>query len=377
MKSVCYALKVITPLFLAGTKTAPELRAPSFRGALRFWLRAIVGGVIGDRNLKKIYETESFVFGSTGGISPVMIRVSARATPRRFTSNMPGVKYLFWSMLRSRREVYMPNEVRSLVLTMQTRSDMSDEPLKMATASLWLLTHLGGIGSRSRRGGGNLQVIEVQGDLPEDLPDLRVQARSPRQLRDQLAEGLVKSRQLLPLSEVTPSFNRDPSFDLLHPDHCRILVLDKTWNTWEQALNEIGEELRRFRNRREPDYSNVKDLVRGRSNSLQTVERAAFGLPIVFYYSSLGDKRGTLEGKIHNRRASPLLIRVIRLASGKHTIVMTFFKTRLLDREEGIALRRGRRVLATADAPDLSLIAQFLEEMKTRIGLLEVKGWAE
>jgi hypothetical protein len=46
-------LETITPLFLTGAdpRGEPELRAASIRGALRFWLRALLGGVIGDRDL--------------------------------------------------------------------------------------------------------------------------------------------------------------------------------------------------------------------------------------------------------------------------------------------------------------------------------------
>ncbi len=42
-------LETITPLFLTGAdpRGEPELRAASIRGALRFWLLALLGGVIG------------------------------------------------------------------------------------------------------------------------------------------------------------------------------------------------------------------------------------------------------------------------------------------------------------------------------------------
>lgn len=43
-------LEIVTPLFLGGAnpRGAPELRAASVRGVLRFWLRALLGGVLGD-----------------------------------------------------------------------------------------------------------------------------------------------------------------------------------------------------------------------------------------------------------------------------------------------------------------------------------------
>lgn len=53
-KSLTVTLQTVTPLFLggAGPRGAPELRAPSFRGALRYWLRAALGEAIGDNDLK-------------------------------------------------------------------------------------------------------------------------------------------------------------------------------------------------------------------------------------------------------------------------------------------------------------------------------------
>ncbi|GCE46982.1 hypothetical protein [Thermosporothrix hazakensis] len=40
--------------------------------------------------------------------------------------------------------------------------DAHIEQLKQAVASLWLLTHRGGLGSRARRCGGNLVVQDIQ-----------------------------------------------------------------------------------------------------------------------------------------------------------------------------------------------------------------------
>src|SRR6266850_1449561 len=63
-------LETVTPLFLGGAEAqdrnrSPELRPPAFRGALRYWLRAALGGVIGDNNLDGLHRLESAVFGST------------------------------------------------------------------------------------------------------------------------------------------------------------------------------------------------------------------------------------------------------------------------------------------------------------------------
>ncbi len=68
MQEVTFTLQTITPLFLAGAdQTKAELRAPSFRGVLRYWLRALVGGLVGadDTGLRQVIEVEADVFGTT------------------------------------------------------------------------------------------------------------------------------------------------------------------------------------------------------------------------------------------------------------------------------------------------------------------------
>ena len=120
------------------------------------------------------------------------------------------------------------------------------------------------------------------------------------------------------------------------------------------------------------------------------MQRAAFGLPIVFFYSSLyrqyqkqGDDqgtagrkaRGTLEGEHHDRRASPLLIRVAKLANGRCAIVLTLFYAHLLHEDERLRLERQGSSRMTS-VPDLSLINDFLNDLDSKVAQrLEVTGW--
>jgi len=46
MKKLIFTLETITPLFLSGTdQSVVELRAASIRGHLRYWYRALLGGL--------------------------------------------------------------------------------------------------------------------------------------------------------------------------------------------------------------------------------------------------------------------------------------------------------------------------------------------
>ena len=379
-----YKLEVVTPLFLGGSdpRRKPELRAASLRGALRFWFRALLGGVLGDRP-NEVFKHESEVFGSTDHASPVVVRVEHQNLPTtgysQLARNNPGIAYLFFGARQTRNEP----ERKAIAdgcqfsCTFHLRAKVQNpDALRAAAAALWLLTHLGGLGMRSRKGGGNLQVVSTDWSDPS-LPSLVLQARMPEQLHGALQQGLHRLRKWAVEAfngSLSPSFETQPAFDVLHPDWCSIAVVNREFDDWKGALDAFGRVMQQFRNRYEPDYSNVKAVLQG-SNRLQPVQRAAFGLPIVFYFRSLGGERATLEGEEHDRRASPLIVRVIKLASGKCVLVLIRFHSPLLPAGERLQLRHRERKVYTKQPSD-ALLDEFLNHLSQRVApLLEVKDW--
>ena len=366
-------VEVVTPLFLGGAegRGEPELRAASIRGALRFWLRALLGGVMGDKDRDGLRRAEAAVFGSTDtGASPVVVRVinSSRKSSIPFSAlaHDPGIAYLFFSARGTKgapeRKAIPAGSSFELELTL--RAGVRDkEALTKAYAALWLLTHLGGLGARSRRGAGSLQVsriIESEQDWKETgLPPLEIRANNPSELQRELKEGLDKWKQFF--GGWNPSVAPPSDFDVLHPKACEIWVVDEGFGSWQEALNFIGSRMRGFRHKRPPDYGNVKTALQ--TGTLKDpVERAAFGLPIVFYYRSLGGKRGTLVGEYHDRRASPLLIRVTRLASGKYALVLTFYRAHLLQVGEKLMLKSSA-TSTPGSPPTLMLVSSFVSHI--------------
>ena len=75
METIKFECEVITPMFLGGADgKGAELRAPSIKGALRFWWRAMNGHL----PLKELHEREAEIFGGSGdkqGRSKVIVRV--------------------------------------------------------------------------------------------------------------------------------------------------------------------------------------------------------------------------------------------------------------------------------------------------------------
>jgi len=307
-------LKTVTPMFLAGADNrTPELRAPSFRGGLRFWLRALLGAQLGE-NLDDLRKRESAVFGSTGGGSPVIVRVSKgiqgqselRQVKRRVLPHSEDPRKEF--------ERLAWTEGSEFVLTMATRLGQPELPAE-AIAALLLFLGLGGVGSRSRRGFGSLHIecVRRTKDLDAHVSWLdSLSLQNGNELYDYLGRILDRSRQMMQVIEGT-SYRADsvPTYPVLCEPHTKVLACRHAFGggDYQQAMLSFWDKLR------QPQY--VKD------------ERA-------FGYAKPGQ-----------RRASPLLLHIAQTEAGYH-LVMTAFRSEL-----GPLGSRG-----------WSVVAEFLEECK-------------
>jgi len=377
MPELKLTLETVTPLFLGGAEArgTPELRPPAFRGAMRYWLRAALGGVIGDNNLPELHRLESAVFGAADekvGASAVSILVPSKRlpSPQRFgrqSRRQPtGRDYLYWSMDESGKvekgnyqppkQFYPPNMEFEVVLRTRVGVKNADEKLQQAIAALWLLVQMGGIGSRARRTGGSLCAHgETEAGLVFDL-----NAKTVKEAALQLGKGLATIRKQFSVrDQINPHI---PSkFDVLHPSASRIWILGM-WDTSEDAVEAIGSSMRTFRERREPDHRNVAKWLNG--EKIATVERAAFGLPLVYRYSD-GGLSGTVQGRTQQpsieRRASPLWLKVSKTTQGKYIGIATLFNSEFLPQEEMLHVKRKEPPPPIAPPKNYDLIVQWIE----------------
>ncbi len=292
MQQVTFTLRTLTPLFLAGAdQTQAELRAPTFRGLMRYWYRALIGGIVGANQgtLQQVMEAEKAVFGATDTGSAVSIRIKVskeslnRTEEFRRTGtgwNVPGKDYLFWSMEQfgnKPRRRYFPKDMQFEV-TLSTPSTDSTA-LERALAAFWLLVNLGGIGSRSRRCAGSLVIQHVKDNTTRikfDTP------KSIEELQTQINQGIKLARELY---NAPPILVSSASFDILAQQTASIWILydkDQPWLTPEAAMNAIGASLQNYRR-----------------SILPPRDRKIFGLP--------------LKGVSNKRRASPLLLRIAEI----------------------------------------------------------------
>ena len=322
MPQVTFQVKTLTPLFLAGAdQTQAELRAPTFRGLMRYWYRALVGGVVGTggEGFKQVMESEKAVFGATDVGSAVAVRISrisgeAKEFTERISVNVGGTwqatgkGYLLWSMSRSGNPAkgnvkparwFFPQGT-TFQVTLANRSD-EEATLQHAVASFWLLTRLGGVGSRSRRCAGSLTatIATVEATIPSGMRfDTPVNIAD---LQKQLVDGIHAAQKLTTkkLGNVERTQQLAP-FDAISKETCGIWIVqdkDRPWNSVEDAMKSIGEDLQDYR-------SGIKPIQR----------RRVFGLPLKDV-----DNRG--------RRSSPLMLRITELQDNKYVCIALVFKT--------------------------------------------------
>jgi len=314
LPSLTLTLETVTPLFLAGAdpRGAPELRPPSFRGAMRYWLRAGLGGL--GYGLPAVRQREGLVFGSAGEDGARASTIAVRLYPlgdvlaepfqrdSRGRDDISGRDYLYWTAARTRdlpeRRYIRPGQ--RFRLTLEDRSlGEAKEAFLPAVASLWLLLQLGGVGSRSRRCGGSLAVVE-----PPELkgPSWMLRGKEAKSVAAELGAALTAVRRSIgTVAGPAPSLPTD--YDVLSPATCSIRVLG-VWPDAKAALDKVGSTLRRFR------------------AGQPLPARAAFGLPI---------QNLRLDEDVR-RRASPLWLKLAR-AGGGYACVATLFRSRLLPAE--------------------------------------------
>ena len=314
MEKVTLELETVTPLFIAGADQRnienEGLRPPSLRGLLRWWFRAIAGGFLDSVNALKIKENE--LFGSTIKKSAVNIIMKENDVKRDTFNNIMnnvikfggkdlGQRYLWFSMTyggNERREVYLPRSSFTLTIC----SDNKDK-LNLALGALWCVIYLGGIGTRSRRGAGNLRVTS-----PERVNklDFVFKGNTINEAKDFIETNLKNIfTQYSDFCEGTGQIN---GICILKKGFSEISLVNVEFNDFKDALSYIGRKYLEYRVSLRPPR-----------------KRYILGLPII-----RGKGLSPLEYKGEKlyalRQSSPLFFGVMDL-NGKYAIRITKFLT--------------------------------------------------
>jgi CRISPR-associated protein Cmr1 len=353
VKRLTFDLEFITPAFIGGANQQAELRPASFVGLLRWWWRALKG----ECNIENLRAEEVKIFGGIAKnlrkeeikmASPVYLRVEGNIRKGRDLTNEcrlnAGLGYLYhFVTVRGKREFIEPGSRLKLTLIGK------GEVLNHYIASLWALVFLGGVGARSRRGGGNLRVVSYE---PKDLvEDLKISFTPTDNLREWFKKNLKRAKELVGSSE-TPC---DKYSNLPYPKNGDIkLEISKTkFNTWYEALNDIGKEFMRFRK-----MKNERKNKQSKQNEERVLKIAVFGLPLRYGKGKAVEVENTEEDI--TRRSSPVIIKVVKNSEGKYQWMVLGLEGKFLP--DGAKLRFGEKT----KEPDLSLIEGFFKSLKER-----------
>lgn len=368
-------LSAVTPLFIGGAdpNDRAELRPPSIKGLLRYWYRALDGNYA---------TTEARFFGSTdAGQSPCLLRVGewtegkAAWERERYarpeaqggfqrgsgTQSKNGIIYLGYSLtLGDNRRKAVPADT-TFTLEVQPRPESGSSELRHAwLGALWLLVHVGGIGTRSRRGLGSLRIDEWDGWSECDELPLPCQAATPAEWKTRFERAL---RALMSRYRTRPSGHTAVAHGLqallIRNGHAR----ERDVQGWERALDDAGLRMQQFRQRKDPDYSGMKAAVVAKQPTVGP-ERAGFGLPLAFRYTSMQGASLTVSAADgHDRMASPLFIRVVKLGDRYHAGYV-YLPAPPVARREGLRLEpRGGPAQTVRWHPEAAtVVTKFLKE---------------
>lgn len=160
MESISFECKIITPMFLTGADgRTPELREPSVKGAMRFWWRAINGNL----DLKEMKSKEDEIFGSGGDNAKkssfsIFIEKSQVNTDR--CSPLPHHEDNKFKL-----NCFKEQEKFKIVFYINDEKRTNEKFIKNL---FLLLSYLGGLGRRSRRGFGSFKVEKINEEVVDN-----------------------------------------------------------------------------------------------------------------------------------------------------------------------------------------------------------------
>lgn len=406
------SLHLWTPAFAGGpvprtVDPFTPIRPPAVRGALRWWFRAAASAVLfpeddspasRERMLGLLRDAERELFGDTTMRSRVQVFPAHGGTVARMLPDRErwaGLNYLGYGLFEkapseaiiTHRESLPPPapalakidpiELRIGLRPVGPRDPITDAHRRLLGATTWLWLHFGGLGARTRRGWGSLGLNEDEHHLLSGMPALR--ADSIRSLVDGLPAGLDQATAIFRDDLGRIGISRSGGGTKPHPairsieGIANVTVLPGEHPSPIAALDAAGRLFLGFRStlaRRRfgfaplSDYHTVKASLQ-MNRPADRVERAAFGLPLPFYFRSLGGAKTRFvpDEKDADRLASPLLFRVHRIGSDAKARYVTAI-VNLADRMDPMC---GRRVLQkgpegrVATTPDSTILTSFID----------------
>ncbi len=375
---------ITTPMFLGGENQQADnnqFRNASYKGALRFWWRALNWGKAlvsasgkQDDALRQLHKCEGELFGfAKDGKNSRQSRVQIHSEMRGTTAKQAGntlnaVSYLLGQGLFHFREgILRPYlDGGTLTIRLSFKPNMTEADIQSVQQAAIALGLFGGLGSRSRRGFGSLslQKIERAGYPDQSFTTEESIAKFVKTL-DFSAPADAPLSALTCATRIDVSTVSDDAMKTL-AQVAKYLQLYRGYGRHNPRTgrHEVNGQraLQKFRS----DHDSVQAASRGAA--LQALpKRAIFGLPHNYFFSSTETK---LDINVENeaRRASPLLVHIHALANGRFAAIQTLLHSQFLPQGMRVEAKRDRAAAQNIPnvAVDYNVITRYMDGFSER-----------
>lgn len=382
MNAIDVTFELVSPAYAGGAERAqPDgLRPPTLKALLRFWWRAMHPDLAGEA----LFDAEAAIFGSTSykrgkdtkggqGLRVVPVPLGSNWQPETLTPYGPNKQSPLFYMVygadgrRKQGGAWVGDPRIKAGGTFRFRlvaSRLTSQQWAEVLGALWLLSAFGGFGRRNRRGFGSLQIRSGLRAVPGssgfegqvELPDLAA-CEDAKALADALEKGLQTLRVPKPAT---------PPLHTAFSKATKIAVGSADVTEWEQTLMTAGGIFYGYRRllgtvfmHTENDKPMGEDLQRTQgylSGGVSTpappaTKGVVFGAPHNYQFSSTKEKAFYevfgpddpvgLEDHGQQRRASPLIFKVLKLNNDKHVPLVIWLPSLFLPNGYDLKFTRG------------------------------------
>lgn len=328
MDKIEITFKIITPMFMGGASSEPELRAPSIKGALRFWYRATT---------LNYQQHETRIFGGSNkneGQAKFLLRIekpkiTSSKQLRQFRSLTYGVT----------DRSHIP-EKGTFSIKLLLKPNISPEDTLGIKRALWAFIMFGGLGSRSRKGLGSLAVDSFHGmdDMPSLTPEI---SELNKCINTFLSNHVTYNTSSLP--EYTCWSNQSRCVISGEDNVSSINTLTWLSNKVHELRSTQGSNIFNWP---KADCDKMRSFSENGSQPRPPPLRAAFGLPHNYYFSDLNNRNvdmNYMEGDKKGRRASPLFFKVYE-KNDKACLIAIFLPARLIPENRTVRIEAYKKL---------------------------------
>lgn len=354
-------LKTITPMF-GGSASAGQVdlvnpvRAASVRGHLRFWWRATAGARCS--SLAELYKKESELWGNTEQQGKIRAEVEICSAGREESPQKPA--YALFPFRDSGAKGCESVEFR-LKLTYTPHASgnpasadqIAEIRAELETAlAAWVM--FGGIGARTRRGCGSLDLV-AGADGADGTDDIQALTLSLA-----VNGSAKKPDQLLTILPCRYFVGR--SFKNASAAWCEAVEI---YQTFRQGVN-VGRNEGQSRNRpgrsRYPEadtlrrWSGQHSLRHEPRHPVDGYPRADLGLPIIFHFQGNELVDHTLQGRTTGRQrfASPVITKAIRYGSEYRPLIVMLDSPHVWENPDQIEIKGKKTKEVTREEIELT-----------------------